>query len=103
MKTADDKREKSLDGPRRIYLPKARILSQDELGSLSEKEKAFAKECKDKGIWLELFCPDDACFTEEERIKLPVFCEHPEHDHSLWLDIFCPGGSCEVDEASKLP
>jgi hypothetical protein len=38
MKTADEKKEKSLEGPRRIYLPKARILSQDELGSLSEKE-----------------------------------------------------------------
>jgi hypothetical protein len=39
----------------------------------------------------------------EERIKLPVFCEHPKHNHSLWLDIFCPGGSCEVNESSKLP
>jgi hypothetical protein len=60
MKTGDEKKEKSSDGPRRIYLPKARVLGQEELESLSEKEKTFAKECKDKGIWLELFCPDDA-------------------------------------------
>ena len=77
--------------------------ARKNLSSLSEKEKTFAKECKDKGVWLELFCPDDACFVEEERIKLPVFCEHPEHDHSLWLDIFCPGGSCEVTDSTKLP
>ncbi|HEX5682370.1 MAG TPA: hypothetical protein VFX82_16180 [Desulfobacterales bacterium] len=103
MKTDDEKKEKSLEGPRRIYLPKARVLGQQELDSLSEKEKTFAKECKDKGIWLELFCPDDACLLEEERIKLPVFCENPKHDHSLWLDIFCPGGSCEVTDSTKLP
>jgi hypothetical protein len=103
MTTDDTKRVKGIDGPRRIFLPKARSLSQDELGTLTEKETAFARECKDKGIWLELFCPDDVCSTEEERIKLSVFCEHPEHDHSLWLDIFCPGGSCDVNEPSKLP
>jgi hypothetical protein len=103
MKRSDDKRKKEMEGPRRIFLPKARVLSQEELSSLSEREKSFAGECKDKGIWLELFCPDDACFVEEERIKLPVFCEHPKHDHSLWLDIFCPGGSCEVNESTKLP
>jgi len=102
MKTADEKK-KGTEGPRRIFFPKARVLSQDELGSLSEKEKEFAKECKDRGIWLELFCPDDACFAEEERIKLPVFCEHSDHKHNLWIDIFCPGGSCEVTDASKLP
>lgn len=101
MKRADEKKT-GLQGPRRIFLPKARALSQDELGRLSEREKAFARECQDRGIWLELFCPDDACFTEEERIRLPVFCEHPEHTHSLWIDIFCPGGSCEVTDASKL-
>jgi hypothetical protein len=103
MTTADGKRKSGLEGPRRIFLPKAHALSQDELGTLSEKEKTFAKECKDRGIWLELFCPDDACLAEEERINLPVFCENPDHDHSLWIDIFCPGGSCEVSEASKLP
>ena len=54
MKTADKQKEKASDGPRRIYLPKARILSQEELTSLTEKEKTFAKECKDKGVWLEL-------------------------------------------------
>jgi hypothetical protein len=103
MTTTDGNRKKEVEGPRRIFLPKARLLSQDELGGLTEKEKAFAGECKDKGVWLELFCPGDACFAEEERIKLPVFCEHPDHNHSLWIDIFCPGGSCDVNEASKLP
>jgi hypothetical protein len=102
MKPSNDKK-KEMEGPRRIFIPKARILSQDEVGSLTEREKTFEKECKDKGLWLEIFCPDDACLLEEERIRLPVFCEHPNHDHSLWLEIFCPGGSCEINESSKLP
>jgi hypothetical protein len=103
MNTEKTPNPKPQDGPRRVFMPKARVLSENELGSLSEREKAFAGECKDKGLWLEIFCPDDACLLEEERIKLPVFCEHPEHKHSLWLEIFCPGGSCEVTESSKLP
>jgi len=103
MKNNEDKKKKEMEGPCRIFIPKARILSQEEVGSLTEREKTFQKECKVKGLWLEIFCPDDACLLEEERIKLPVFCEHPKHDHSLWLDIFCPGGSCEVSESSKLP
>jgi hypothetical protein len=65
--------------------PSSRPRSQDELGTLTEKEKVFARECQDKGIWLELFCPDGACFVEEERIKLPVFCGHPDHHHSRYL------------------
>lgn len=103
MKHDDNKKKKELEGPRRIFIPKARILSQEEVGSLTEREKTFQKECKDNGLWLEIFCPDDACLLEEERIKLPVFCENPKHDHSLWLDIFCPSGSCEVNDSSKLP
>ncbi len=34
-----------------------------------------AAECKPRGIWLRLFCPKDACFSEEERINLNNFCE----------------------------
>jgi hypothetical protein len=95
--------DKSKDSPRRVFLPEARVLADRELGSLSDKEKAFARDCKEKGVWLELFCPDDACFVEGDRLKLPVFCEHEGHDHSLWMEIFCPGGSCEVTEATQLP
>jgi hypothetical protein len=103
MKTTDEKKNNALEGLRRILMPKARVLSEKEVGELSDKAKAFAAECKERGLWLEIFCPDDACLLEGERIKLPVFCEHPKHKHSPWLDIFCPGGSCEVNEPSKLP
>ena len=93
---------KGKSGPRRIYLEKARLLSEDEVSGLSEKEKTYAAQCKEKGVWLELFCPDGACITEEEKMQVPVFCENPEHDHSLFVDIFCPGGSCEATEPTDL-
>ena len=50
--------------------------------------------------WLKVFCPEDACLAEEERIDLPV-C--PEEAHSKWLDLFCPDGSCEITSPTQLP
>ena len=47
----------------------------------------MADRKKDK--WLKLFCPEDACLTEEERIVLPASEETEEH--SAWLEVFCPG------------
>ncbi len=103
MSNVEDKKSKTLKGPRRVYLSKARILAEEELGSLSEKEKAYAAQCKDRGIWLELFCPDDACLTEQEQMKVPVFCENKDHDHSLFVDLFCPDGTCEPTEPTDIP
>jgi hypothetical protein len=41
MKHDDNKKKKELEGPRRIFIPKARLLSQEEVGSLTEGEKTF--------------------------------------------------------------
>jgi hypothetical protein len=70
MKHNDDKKKKEMEGPRRIFIPKARLLSQNEVGSLTEREKAFEKECKDKGLWLEIFCPGGSCAVTDSS-KLP--------------------------------
>lgn len=54
-----------------------------------------------KSKWLTVFCPDDACLTEEERISLP----EPEavEKRTVWLEIFCPENSCEVTSPTQLP
>lgn len=65
--------------------------------------KAFETGCRDRGAWLDLFCPDDACLRDEERINVPMFCSAPETVKDPWLDIFCPAGSCEIIEATNLP
>jgi hypothetical protein len=88
---------------KRVFVTHAEVLSNKQRESLTEKEKAFERTCQERGVWLEIFCPDDACFTEEERVQIPVFCEDPEAKKKLWLNLFCPGDSCEVDEATDLP
>ena len=57
---------------------------------------------KNKDKWLEVFCPDDACLAEEERISLPVSREDAE-ERSAWLRLFCPAHSCEVTSPTHLP
>lgn len=58
---------------KRVFVKYAQVLSEEKRQSLSKKEKDFATACKGKGVWLDVFCPDDACFTEEERVRIPVF------------------------------
>lgn len=95
--------EKETTSRKTVFLPNSRVLSGKDLTALSDKEKAFARECKDKGVWLELFCPDDNCLIEEERIKLIDFCEGTGEKRNLWLKVFCPDASCEISEHTQLP
>ena len=95
--------EKEATSRKKVFLPKARALSSEEVNTLSDNEKAFAKECQDRGVWLEIFCPDDNCLLEEERMKLPIFCEDSAKKRDLWLEILCPDNNCEISGATHLP
>lgn len=88
---------------KRVFVSHARALSEEQKQSLTDKEKEYEASCKDRGIWLEIFCPDDQCFREEERFEVPIFCEDPKVGKKLWLRLFCPEGSCEVTSPSQLP
>ena len=81
---------------------KAEVQSGEDFDTFSVNGKAISEECHARGEWLELFCPDDNCLLEEERIKLLNFCEDTGERHDHWLDIFCPAGSCEISEPSQL-
>lgn len=92
------------------YMAKTEAVSRSKVhipsvGALFAKElKSFSnKDCTDRGVWLDVFCPDDRCLREEERIKLVEFCKDYGKKHDLWLEAFCPGGTCEIFEASQLP
>ena len=54
-----------------------------------------------KSKWLKVFCPEDACLAEEERVSLPVSEETEEH--SEWLEVFCPQDTCEINSPTQLP
>lgn len=94
---------KGAETPKRVFVSRARVLSEDQQGKLSEQEKAFEKNCRDRGVWLELFCPDDACLSEAERINIPVYCEDPQVKKNVVLEVLCPGESCDVVESTRLP
>jgi hypothetical protein len=53
--------------------------------------------------WLDMFCPDESCLTEEERIMLASPSADKSNDKRSLLDLFCPHGSCEITSASQLP
>ena len=98
-----DNRQKEDVSRRKVFFPDARALSSEEVAALSDDAKSFAGECRDRGVWLEIFCPDDNCLAEAERVKLPVFCDNPSGRKDLWLEVFCPDDSCEISAASRLP
>lgn len=102
MDNKDISKNKSMS-PKKVFLSNARPIPVEELKTLSDKEKEFARDCTDKGVWLELFCPDDSCLTKEERIKLVSFCEDSTNNKDLWLKVFCPDDTCEAVESTKLP
>ena len=52
-------------------------------------------------IWLDIFCPEDACLAEEERIALNT-CGKAEDRDGL-LEVFCPEESCEISSPTQLP
>lgn len=58
-----------MENRKRVFVKHAQVLSDETRHALSEKEKAYEKTCEDRGVWLELFFPDDACFTEVERAR----------------------------------
>jgi hypothetical protein len=66
---------KKKDISKRVFVSHTRVLPEEKRGALSEQEKEIEKTCQGRGVWLEIFCPNDACLTEEERIGIPVFCE----------------------------
>lgn len=88
---------------KRVFVTHSRTLPEDQRHTLSEKEKEFEASCKERGVWLEIFCPDDQCLTEEERFEVPIFCEDSKAEKKLWLKLFCPEGSCEITSATQLP
>lgn len=79
------------------------FVTHAQVQSLTDEEKTFEATCISRGVWLELFCPDDACFREEERISIPIFCKDPNAGKKLWLKLFCPEDSCEVHQSTQLP
>ena len=84
----------------RVFIPKARLLTNTEIQALPVKDKELAAT---DGLWVEVVCPDDSCTVDGGRICLPAASAATKKDKGAWLMIFCPEDRCYFDSASELP
>ena len=55
-----------------------------------------------KDPWLRVFCPEDACLSEEEKVSPSQSRVTDTDKHSTWLDTFCPEDSCQADTPTSV-
>ncbi|MFO7494325.1 MAG: hypothetical protein R6X05_01670 [Desulfobacterales bacterium] len=56
----------------KFFLPDARLLDNDEIAALRAKPDHSAPSPDEKGLWIEMTCPDHSCLDDESRLTLPV-------------------------------
>jgi hypothetical protein len=49
----------------------------------------------EKGLRIEMTCPDHSCLDDEGRLPLPVTGEDPK-GKGIFLKLLCPEGRCEI-------
>lgn len=74
-------------------MPDAGLLDNDEIAALHAKLDQSAPSPDEKGLWIEMTCPDHS---------LPVTAEDPK-DKEIVLNTFCPKGRCEVVQSTDVP
>ena len=86
----------------RVFVPGARHLTEEEISQLPE-EKRRAAGGRDKGIWIELPCPDFSCAAENGHVTIPVKGAPEKDKKGFFLNLFCPEDTCEVYRPTDLP
>jgi hypothetical protein len=86
----------------KFFLPDARLLDRDEISTLHAKLDQSAPQADEKGLWIEVTCPDRSCLDEDGKLTLPVAGEEPERK-GIFFNLFCPEGRCEIVQATDIP
>ena len=86
-----------------FFFPDARVLSDPGIAALPADKKQAADTDQREGVWLEVFCPDASCVSDDGRITIPAVGTASAENKEMWLNIFCPEGSCELNRMSDLP
>ena len=63
---------------------------------------ATENKANQRDPWLGIFCPAQACLTEEEQVKIPSSRTTLSQRPSAWLGIFCPEDRCAVDTPTHI-
>ena len=86
-----------------FFFPDARVLNEAEIAAIPTEKKEAAESDKKEGIWLEIYCPDGSCVSNDGRITIPAVGAESAEAKGFWLNLFCPEGSCELNQMTDLP
>ena len=86
----------------RFFFPDARCLSDTEISELPSAKRKRAEASGKKGVWMEVFCPDDSCLNNDGNIVIPVSNESSEEKRGIWVNLFCPEDQCLIQESTDL-
>ncbi|MFO8084512.1 MAG: hypothetical protein R6U27_09350 [Desulfobacterales bacterium] len=86
-----------------FFCPGARVLNDNEISELSPEKKQAAEQTGNKGLWLEIKCPEGTCVDDSGRVMIPTAEAQVKGKKGIWLNLFCPEDSCEVHQSTEIP
>jgi hypothetical protein len=87
----------------KLFLPNARPLTEAEIKDLPPEKKQITRETGEKGIWVEVLCPDQSCLAGGGKIQVSAEGAPEKETKGFWLNLFCPEKQCVIDQATDLP
>jgi hypothetical protein len=79
-----------------FFFPGVRVLTDEEISRLSPEKRETAEHPGQKGLWLEIDCPNDSCMDDNGRIIVHTQGGQSTDKKGIWLNLFCPEKSCEI-------
>ena len=55
-----------------------------------------------RDLWLDTFCPDDACLAEEEHLEVASLEAADAKRDGAWLEGFCPEERCAAEAPTNV-
>lgn len=87
----------------KFFLPNARLLDNSEIANLPPEKRKVAESGRQKGVWIEIACPDESCIDEDGNITIPAKGADVVSEDGIFFSLFCPNDSCEVVQSTDLP
>lgn len=87
----------------RFFLPDARVLEKDEVENLPPEKLSSVEAGGQKGLWLEIICPNESCIDADGNITIPTKGAEKSLGKGFFLNLFCPENSCEIVQSTDLP
>jgi hypothetical protein len=78
-------------------------MSKDEISNLPPDMLRNAEMGGDRGLWLEMTCPDASCVDDQGNITIPAQGIETSEKEGFFLNLFCPNNRCEIIQSTDLP